>query len=155
MRVLRTAKTWAPLAALALLSACSKPAAETKAPAEQLITVSLAHVGAASASSEFSATGTVRFKRETALSFNTNGRIAAVSVVEGQAVVAGQALARLDREEQHWQQRLDQYSQARAQQGDGTAALQQLRQQLFSADEQQRVDAALALRKLQATTPGS
>jgi multidrug efflux pump subunit AcrA (membrane-fusion protein) len=88
--------TWAPVVALALLSACSKPAAETKAPAEQIITVSLAQVGAASATSEFSATGTVRFKRETALSFNTNGRIAAVSVVEGQAVVAGQPLARLD-----------------------------------------------------------
>lgn len=68
---------------------------------------------------------------------------------------AAHALARLDREEQHWQQRLDQYSQARAQQGDGAAALQQLRQQLFSADEQPRVDAALALRKLQAATPGS
>ncbi|HPU16250.1 MAG TPA: biotin/lipoyl-binding protein, partial [Polymorphobacter sp.] len=81
---------------MALLSACSKPATETKAPAEQIITVSLAPVGVASATSEFSATGTVRFKRETALSFNTNGRIAAVSVVEGQAVVAGQPLARLD-----------------------------------------------------------
>ena len=96
MRALRTGMTWAPVVALALLAACSKPAAETKAPAEQLITVSLAPVGAASATSEFSATGTVRFKRETALSFNTNGRIAAVSVVEGQAVVAGQPLARLD-----------------------------------------------------------
>lgn len=64
---------------------------------------------------------------------------------------AAHALARLDREEQHWQQRLDQYSQAREQHGDGAAALQQLRQQLFSADEQQRVDAALALRKLQGT----
>ena len=90
--------------------------------------------------------------------FNTQNaddytRHAARSAQYGEA--AAHALARLDREEQHWQQRLDQYSQARAQQGDGTAALQQLRQQLFSADEQQRVDAALALRKLQATTPGS
>lgn len=60
---------------------------------------------------------------------------------------AAQAMARLDHEEQNWQQRLDQYSQARAQQGDG-AALQQLRQQLFSPEEQQRIDAALALRRL-------
>ncbi len=63
---------------------------------------------------------------------------------------AAHALAQLDREEQHWQQRLDQYSQAREQQGDG-AALDRLRQQLFSADEQLRIEAALALRKL----PGS
>ena len=88
--------------------------------------------------------------------FNTQNaddytRHAARSAQYGEA--AAHALARLDREEQHWQQRLDQYSQARAQQGDGAAALQQLRQQLFSADEQQRVDAALALRKLQATGP--
>ena len=90
--------------------------------------------------------------------FNTQNaddytRHAARSAQYGEA--AAHALARLDREEQLWQQRLDQYSQARAQQGDGAAALQQLRQQLFSADEQQRVDAALALRKLQATGPGS
>ncbi|MNH47422.1 hypothetical protein D3C79_1106440 [compost metagenome] len=63
-------------------------------------------------------------------------------------------MAQLDRDEQHWQQRLDQYSQARAQQGDG-AALQQLRQQLFSAEEQQRIDAALALRQLPPAASGS
>ncbi len=89
--------------------------------------------------------------------FNTQNadaytRHAARSAQFGEA--AAHALARLDREEQHWQQRLDQYSQARAQQGDG-ATLQQLRQQLFSTEELQRVDAALALRKLQATSPGS
>ena len=71
---------------------------------------------------------------------------------------AAHAMAQLDREEQHWQQRLDQYSQAQtqnqAQQGDG-AALQQLRQQLFSNEEQQRIDAALALRKLQPAASGS
>ena len=62
---------------------------------------------------------------------------------------AAQAMAQLDREERHWQQRLDQYSQARSTQGDG-AALEQLRRQLFSSEEQQRVDAALALRRMQA-----
>jgi lipase chaperone LimK len=81
-------------------------------------------------------------------------RHAARSAQYGEA--AAHAMAQLDRDEQLWQQRLDQYSQARAQQGDG-AALQQLRLQLFSADEQQRVEAALALRTLQppATKPGS
>ena len=67
---------------------------------------------------------------------------------------AAHAMAQLDRDEQHWQQRLDQYSQARAQQGDD-AALQQLRQQLFSAEEQQRIDAALALRQLPPAASGS
>jgi lipase chaperone LimK len=64
---------------------------------------------------------------------------------------AAHALAQLDREEQHWQSRLDALSQARASQGE--AAAQALRQQLFSAEEQQRVEAALALRALQAGTP--
>ena len=67
---------------------------------------------------------------------------------------AAHNMARLDREEQHWQQRLAQYDQARAQQGDGPG-LQQLRQQLFSEEEQPRIKAALALRKLQAAAPGS
>ena len=67
---------------------------------------------------------------------------------------AAQAMAQLDREEQHWNQRLDQYSQARAQQGEGPG-LQQLRQQLFSPEEQQRIDAALALRRLNAGSSGS
>jgi len=67
---------------------------------------------------------------------------------------AAQAMAQLDREEQHWNQRLDQYSQARTQQGEGPG-LQQLRQQLFSPEEQQRIDAALALRRLNAGTSGS
>lgn len=64
---------------------------------------------------------------------------------------AAHALAQLDRDEQHWQNRLDELGQARARQGE--AAAQALRQQLFSAEELQRVDAALALRALQA--PGS
>lgn len=79
-------------------------------------------------------------------------RYAARSAQYGPA--AAQAMAQLDREEQHWNQRLDQYSQARAQQGEGPG-LQQLRQQLFSLEEQQRIDAALALRRLNASTPGS
>ncbi|CAN7218398.1 lipase secretion chaperone [Acidovorax sp. LjRoot194] len=68
---------------------------------------------------------------------------------------AAHALAQLDRDEQHWQQRLTQYSQARAQQGDQSATVQQLRQQLFTSDEQQRVEAALTLRKAGAQAAGS
>lgn len=64
---------------------------------------------------------------------------------------AAHALAQLDRDEQHWQNRLDELGQARARQGE--AAAQALRQQLFSAEELQRVDAALALRALQAASP--
>lgn len=58
---------------------------------------------------------------------------------------AAQALAARDAEERAWQQRLDQYQQALAAQGEGPA-LQQLRQQLFSPEERLRVEAALALR---------
>lgn len=68
---------------------------------------------------------------------------------------AAHALAQLDREERHWQQRLDQYSQASARPGRDSAALAQLRQQLFTSDEQQRVDAALALRRLGSQPSGS
>lgn len=82
--------------ALLLFASCSKPAAVAAPKDAEVITVALAAVGTAGPASEFSATGTVRFKRETALSFNTNGRIAAINVVEGQAVTAGQPLARLD-----------------------------------------------------------
>ena len=78
-------------------------------------------------------------------------RYAARSAQYGPA--AAQAMAQLDREEQHWNQRLDQYSQARTQQGEGPG-LQQLRQQLFSPEEQQRIDAALALRRLNTGTLG-
>jgi len=89
--------------------------------------------------------------------FNTSNadertRYAARSAQYGPA--AAQAMAQLDREEQHWNQRLDQYIQARAQQGEGPG-LQQLRQQLFSPEEQQRIDAALALRRLNAGSSGS
>ena len=79
-------------------------------------------------------------------------RYAARSAQYGPA--AAQAMAQLDRDELHWFLRLDQYSQARAQQGEGPG-LQQLRQQLFSPEEQQRIDAALALRRLNAGSSGS
>lgn len=60
---------------------------------------------------------------------------------------AAHALAALDREEQYWQQRLDLYSQASS---GSSSDLQLLRQQRFTPEELQRLDAALALRELQA-----
>ncbi|WP_234385106.1 lipase chaperone family protein [Paracidovorax avenae] len=64
---------------------------------------------------------------------------------------AADALARLDGEERQWQQRLDQYQQARAAQGDGPA-LQKLREQLFTPEERLCEEGALALRS---TRPGA
>lgn len=58
---------------------------------------------------------------------------------------AAQRLAQLDRQEQDWQSRLDQYQRARDAAPD-PARLQQLRGELFSPQEQLRIDAALALR---------
>ncbi len=97
MRVRQSAMAWGMVLALgALAAACSKSDAPVRAPEAEIVSVALATVGTAGTAAEFSATGTVRFKRETALSFNTNGRIATINVLEGQAVVAGQQLARLD-----------------------------------------------------------
>ncbi len=59
---------------------------------------------------------------------------------------AAERLARLDQEERAWNARLDQYQQA-LHQGQEAARLQQLRHQLFSPEEQLRIDAALALRQ--------
>ncbi len=62
---------------------------------------------------------------------------------------AAQQLAQLDREERDWQDRLTQYASAQA--GKTSAdSLQQLRQQLFSAPEQMRLEGALALRNTSA-----
>jgi len=63
---------------------------------------------------------------------------------------AAQRLARLDQEERDWNTRLDQYQQAQSHSQDA-ARLQQLRTQLFSPEEQLRIEAALALRNQPAT----
>ena len=112
-------------------------AAEAELPAERRAerSASTAHLDVAAQTAAFNAQNT-----------DATTRHAARQAQYGEA--AAQALGQLDREEQDWQQRLTQYSQARAQQGDHSAAVQQLRQQLFSAEEQLRIDAALALRKL-------
>lgn len=60
---------------------------------------------------------------------------------------AAQQLAQLDRQEQDWQRRLDDYAGAQARKLQ-PAELQLLRQQLFSTEEQLRIEAALALRAL-------
>jgi RND family efflux transporter MFP subunit len=80
--------------ALVLLAACSKAPAPAVKP--EPVTVALATVAAPQGSGDLLVSGTVRLKRETPLSFNTNGRIAAINVTEGQVVGAGQVLARLD-----------------------------------------------------------
>ena len=78
-----------------LVAACG---ADTAAPpaAPAPIPVRLAVAVPASGNADLGITGTVRLKRETPLGFNTPGRIAAISVLEGQRVAAGQLLARLD-----------------------------------------------------------
>jgi len=63
---------------------------------------------------------------------------------------AAQRLAQLDQEERDWNARLDQYQQARSSTQDA-ARLQQLRGQLFSPEEQLRIEGALALRAQPAT----
>lgn len=81
--------------ALALLAACGDSAAPPPAipPAQPVRVVTAAP---ASATTELAIAGTVRLKRETPLAFNSPGRIASISVREGDAVAAGQVLARLD-----------------------------------------------------------
>ena len=84
-----------PFMLLMLLAACSgtvpPPPAESA-----LVPVVVATVAPASGDASLLVTGTVRLKRETPLGFNTNGRIAAIMVREGDRVATGQILARLD-----------------------------------------------------------
>lgn len=81
---------------LAALAACSKTAPQAAAVEESTVPVRLATASAAGGGATLAVSGTVRLKRETALAFNTNGRIAAILVREGDAVRKGQVLARLD-----------------------------------------------------------
>lgn len=93
------------------------------------------HVAVAQQTQQFNAQGTDERTRHTTRSAQYGEE-------------AARALAQLDRDETDWHHRLDQYSQAQAQITD-SAALQQLRQQLFTPQEQQRLAAAQAVRKLQ------
>lgn len=84
------------MCALGIVSGCDSDTASTSAPSPKPILVSIAAAQPASADGGVLATGTVRAKRETALSFMTAGRIEAVLVEDGQPVSRGQLLARLD-----------------------------------------------------------
>lgn len=64
--------------------------------AEAPVAVRLATALAADADASLEVSGTVRLKRETPLAFNAGGRIATITVREGDAVRRGQVLARLD-----------------------------------------------------------
>lgn len=64
---------------------------------------------------------------------------------------AAQQLAQLDRDERDWQARLDQYAAGKAR-NDPAPELTRLRQQLFTPEEQLRLEAALALRQQPRTT---
>jgi lipase chaperone LimK len=98
-------------------------------------TAATAHLDAAAQTAAFNAQGVGDVQRHMARSAQFGEQ-------------AAHALAQLDREDQHWQSRLEELSHTRAQHGE--AAAQALRQQLFTTEELQRVDAALALRALQA-----
>lgn len=81
-----------------LLAGCGseEPEAAPAKPAEPPQAVALAEVVPAGAASSLTVPGTVRLKREAQLGFNSNGRIAAIMVREGDVVAKGQLLARLD-----------------------------------------------------------
>ncbi len=81
--------------AVLLLSACTNNAVPPTA-IETVIPVTLAAASAADGQSSLGISGIVRLKRETPLGFNTAGRIAAITVHEGDEVARGQILARLD-----------------------------------------------------------
>jgi RND family efflux transporter MFP subunit len=92
------AKAWPKrllLLGLVLVAGCSKappPAVADDRP----VPVRVAVAAPAGGDARLAVSGTVRLKRETALAFNTAGRVAAILVREGDAVATGQVLARLD-----------------------------------------------------------
>lgn len=96
MRAYPTKLKLALLCVSASLAACSVEEAPVEQPAAPALAVTLAEVIPAASGSELTISGTVRLKRETALGFNAPGRIAAITVLEGQQVRKGQILARLD-----------------------------------------------------------
>ena len=90
-----TAKIGAALL-LSTLAACGKAPPPPPVTAAAPVPVRLAAATSAGGEQRLAVTGTVRIKRETALAFNTAGRIAAINVREGDRVAKGQVLARLD-----------------------------------------------------------
>ena len=78
------------------ICACGSGSEPVKATKEAAALVALATAQPDQNSGGLLAVGTVRAKRETALAFNTNGRIAALLVDGGDQVAKGQLLAQLD-----------------------------------------------------------
>ena len=101
----------------------------------------IAHIGVASQTSGFDARGTSDVER-----------FAQRSAQYGDA--AASQLAQLDREERDWQARLNTYAAAQAAKS-SPEQLELMRQQLFSAPEQLRIEAALATRQLAANPPAT
>ncbi len=79
-----------------LLAGCGGAKAPPPPAVEPPQVVALATVEPAAGNRTLLVSGTVRLKRETPLAFNTPGRIAAITVREGDNVARGQLLARLD-----------------------------------------------------------
>lgn len=98
----------------------------------------VAHIAVASQSAAFEAAGV-----------SEHERYAQRRSQYGEA--AAQQLAQLDRDERDWQARLDAYAAGKAR-NEPAGQLSRLRQQLFTPEEQLRVDAALALRQAAPTT---
>ena len=76
------------------IAGCDGKAAPT--PATKPVLVSVFEVQSTLADGGLRATGTIRARRETALSFTSPGRVAAILVEEGQQIRRGELLARLD-----------------------------------------------------------
>jgi len=84
-------------ATLLCVAGCSsEPKSATVPLAAAPLTVRVAEVVVANGQDSVSGTGTVRFRRETQLGFNTGGRLQRLTVREGDRVVPGQPLAALD-----------------------------------------------------------
>lgn len=79
---------------IGLLSACST--GEPEKTADPIIDVRVATIGSSSEAGTIAAAGTVALRRETSLGFTSAGRIARLSVNEGDRVARGQVLAALD-----------------------------------------------------------
>ena len=93
---MRVGRFMVALGAITLVAGCGGDAAQADRPVQKPILVAVAEAQPASADGGVLASGTVRARRETALSFLTAGRIAEVLVEDGQPVARGQLLARLD-----------------------------------------------------------
>ncbi|MFC0588059.1 efflux RND transporter periplasmic adaptor subunit [Novosphingobium aquiterrae] len=79
--------------AILVIAACSSPPPK---PENRVFDVRVTQVGSRATAAMLSAVGTVHLRRETTLAFTSPGRIARISVNEGDRVARGQVLAALD-----------------------------------------------------------